>query len=93
MAEAFAKGHGVGRAWEHMIGEEGRLKDEKAGTWWMQCKIAEKHCVEVGDHTVLIGEVLDAANYSSGAENHGMIYLAGAYRGVGDVLSSGVERR
>ena len=93
MADAFAKGRGADKAWEQMIGEEGMLKDTDAGTWWMQCRMMEKHCVEIGDHTVMVGEVLSAASYASGAENAGVVYVEGSYRRVGEVLSSCVEGR
>lgn len=48
--------------------------------------------MEVGDHVVVIGEVLDAASY--GAENGkgmGLVYAEGSYRQVGEALSVKAE--
>jgi len=94
VTDAFVKSRGVIKALEQIVGEEGKLKDTKGGTWWMSCRLAKEHCVEVGDHVVVIGEVIDAASY--GAEDGkgmGLVYAEGSYRKVGEALGVEAEQR
>lgn len=85
VAHAFVKSGSSTKTWEHMISDGGRLKDGKGGVWWMACTLVKKKCVEIEDHMIIVGEVLDAAAYQEGET--GLVYAQGKYRTVGDVVS------
>ena len=83
-AQAFAKtatdGNKLGG---EMLEQDGKLKDGHGGVVWMKCKWAEEQKLEVADHVVLIGEVLEAGEYQNrGIVNHAMVYWQGNYRKV-----------
>ena len=64
---------------------DGRLKKGKGGTWWMRCRLSGGKCVEVGDHMVVVGKVLECGGYEGG-EGTGLVYAEGEYRKVGQVV-------
>ena len=80
-ADVFAKDRGSAEVWQ-LVNENGRLKDSDAGTWWMSCTLAKEHCVHVGDHTIIVGEVLDAAPYKNESTTAGLVYVNGTYRSL-----------
>lgn len=88
-AAAFAKGEadsgdratkgGWMRDW---ITKDGTLRDYWTAYWWMRCrcKIAESR--PVGDHLIVVGEVLQAGEYGYGRTrmlNHPLLYMNGRY--------------
>lgn len=53
----------------------------------MSCTLVKEQCLQVGDHTVVIGEVLEAGQYATEKEDTGLVYLEGSYRRVGEVVN------
>ena len=51
----------------------------------MECRISRGKCVDVGDHVVVVAEVLKAGEYE-GIGEAGLIYVDGRYRRVGQVV-------
>ena len=47
----------------------------------MRCRLVSKKCVEVGDHVIVVGEVLSCGGYSGG-EGIGLVFAEGGYREV-----------
>lgn len=76
--------------WRGLAGGDGRLKEGMGGTWWMRCRVLEEKCVEVGDHMVVVGKVVESGGYAGG-EGIGLVYADGAYRKVGEVVDVGEE--
>lgn len=73
------------------MGNTGKLKDRKGGTWWMVCRLVKERCVEVGDHVVVVGEVMSANTYGDEKGRTGLIYAKGKYRKIGKVLEIASE--
>ena len=74
--------------WAEWVGGEnndGRLAKGKGGTWWMRCRLQGDKCVEVGDHMIVVAEVLECGGYEDG-EGMGLVYAEGGYRKVGEVV-------
>lgn len=67
------------------------LKDESGvgGVWWMQCEWIREMSVQVGDHMIIVGEVLAAGKYRRRNERKGLVYLNGNYKLCGN--SQGVR--
>ena len=80
------KTHGGNKALGFLIGSSGKLKEGEGGNWWMECKLVEKCCVKIGDHVVVIGEVMHAELYEGGEGRLGTIYADGKYRKLGRIL-------
>ncbi|KAL8656496.1 MAG: hypothetical protein Q9210_000211 [Variospora velana] len=59
------------------------LKAGKGGIWWMKCSFMEKKSVEVGDHVVVIGKVINAKFYNR-SQDQALIYSEGKYRIAGE---------
>lgn len=51
----------------------------------MQCRLVQEKCAQLGDHVVVVGEVLRAGEYE-GNKGPGVIYVNGEYREVGEVV-------
>ncbi|KAL9607115.1 MAG: hypothetical protein Q9167_007941 [Letrouitia subvulpina] len=71
--------------------ENGTLvKRGRGGVWWMRCVWAREKSTRVGDHLVVIGEVVQAGTYgaegSHRADERRMVYMDGRYRAVGQVV-------
>lgn len=64
--------------WKGFVGEEGMLK-EGGGVWWMKCIWEEGMSVEVGDHVVVVGRVVEAGRYEGGRGRVGMVWMDGGY--------------
>ena len=88
-ATAFAKGEadsgdratkgGWMRDW---ITRDGRLRDYRTAYWWMRCRCTAKQSLLVGDHLVVVGEVLQVGEYEYGRTRilkHPLLYMDGAY--------------
>ena len=78
--------------WRTCLGELGKVKRQWGGRWWIRCKYRAKMCTRVGDHIILVGEVLDVGSdvgdeESEQARATGLVYLDGKYRWVGDVAT------
>ncbi len=91
IAHAFVKNEGSTKVWEQMVGEEGKLKEEKGGVWWMSCALVKKKCVEIGDHVIIVGEVMEAAAYQDGEGRMGLVYAEGRYRRIGTIVDVNAE--
>ncbi|KAI4104213.1 MAG: hypothetical protein L6R37_003382 [Teloschistes peruensis] len=70
----------------------GKLSQEKGAIWWMRCQWLEDKSVQVGDHVVVIGEVISAGFYK--VQNmHGrivdkpLLYGQGQFRYAGPQIS------
>lgn len=87
IAHAFVKNNASSEGWEHMVGDAGRLSDGGGGTWWMSCRLLQDKCVQIGDHVLVVGEVLDADAYPDGEGKMGLVYAHGSYRRVGNVVN------
>ena len=91
VADAFAKrkpapGEYYGDiVWRDLVGRDGRLKEGRSGTWWMRCRLLAGKCVAVGDHVVVVAEVVEAGGYEGGG-GMGLVYADGEYRKVGAVV-------
>lgn len=53
----------------------------------MSCALVEKKCIEIEDHVIIVGEVVDAATYQAREEELGLVYAEGKYRRVGDAVN------
>ncbi|KAL8966877.1 MAG: hypothetical protein Q9183_003172 [Haloplaca sp. 2 TL-2023] len=69
----------------------GRLAQQKGGLWWMRCRMLGDKCVRVGDHVVVVGEVVDAQRYpdrnvEGKVRGEALIYCKGKYRYAGPTI-------
>ncbi|KAL9589594.1 MAG: hypothetical protein Q9203_001601 [Teloschistes exilis] len=70
----------------------GKLSQEKGAIWWMRCQWLEDKSVQVGDHVVVIGEVISAGFYKV-PDMHGrvvdkpLLYGQGQFRYAGPQIS------
>ena len=71
--------------WRDLVESDGRLKTGQGGTWWMRCRLSKDKCVEVGDHMMVVGKVLECGGYEGG-EGMGLVYAQGGYRKVGEAV-------
>ncbi|MCJ1455247.1 hypothetical protein MMC28_005601 [Mycoblastus sanguinarius] len=83
VADAFAKNERGTRTWQSFVQEDGKLQNEGGGTWWMRCRWTEDKCVKVGDHVIVVAEVVQAMEYRHGGVT-GLVYAHGTYREVGE---------
>ncbi|KAL9044606.1 MAG: hypothetical protein Q9214_002271, partial [Letrouitia sp. 1 TL-2023] len=61
----------------------------RGGVWWMHCVWAREKSTQVGDHLVVIGEVVQAGSYGaseSQVDDQHMVYMDGKYRYVGQIV-------
>ena len=84
IAKHFTQTQSKGPAWwKGVIGKDGILRDWIAGSWWMECRLASGPSVEVGDHMIVVGEVLKAGNYGDWENRRvweePLLYANGAY--------------
>ncbi|MCJ1462181.1 hypothetical protein MMC07_000781 [Pseudocyphellaria aurata] len=56
------------------------LKSGQGGQWWMRCRWVREKSVQVGDHAIMVGEVLSAGRYRKRNERKSLFYLNGACR-------------
>ncbi|KAL8989303.1 MAG: hypothetical protein Q9177_001787 [Variospora cf. flavescens] len=68
---------------ENVVSYRSILKTGRGGIWWMKCSFMEKKSVEVGDHVVVIGKVINAKFYK-GSQNQALIYSEGKYKIAGE---------
>ncbi|KAI4237046.1 MAG: hypothetical protein LQ349_002158 [Xanthoria aureola] len=67
----------------------GMLKPGRGALWWMRCRWAEQRSQPVGDHVIVVGEVVGAGYYThsldekAGASDKPLIYSQGKYRNAG----------
>lgn len=78
--------------WRACVGKEGKVRSGKGGRWWLMCKYREGMSTRVGDHVIVVGEVLDAGSdmeegRKEQAKATGLVYLGGKYRWVGRVAT------
>ncbi|KAL9103562.1 MAG: hypothetical protein Q9163_001400 [Psora crenata] len=63
-AHAFAKmATDENNQWQTMLEPDGKLKNGHGGMVWMSCKWIEGKKLEVADHAIVVGEVLEAGKY------------------------------
>ncbi|MCJ1271356.1 hypothetical protein MMC22_011256 [Lobaria immixta] len=61
--------------------EGGRwLNAGQGGVWWMRCNWVREKSVQVGDHAIMVGEVVSAGMYEKRKEFKTLFYLNGSYR-------------
>ncbi|KAL8851589.1 MAG: hypothetical protein Q9221_003521 [Calogaya cf. arnoldii] len=71
----------------------GLLNPGRGAIWWMRCRWAEQRSQPVGDHVIVVGEVLGIAYYASHLDGKGrasdkpLIYSDGKYRNAGPPVS------
>ena len=84
-ADVFAQIiHKYGHLWEEILEADGRLKEGFGGVAWMKCKLPRDKRVEIGDHAIVVGEVLDCASYADrGSADAAMVYWQGKYARIG----------
>ena len=88
-------------AWRIAVGKMGRVRPEYGGRWWLTCKFRGKLSTRVGDHVIVVGEVLEAGGGPApggGADarfKSGLVYMDTEYRRVGGVVGVmvGAKRR
>lgn len=52
--------------------------------WWMRCEMMRQHCVEVGDHMIVVGRVIAQGTYDRVDRQEALVYSNGKYRLLGD---------
>lgn len=55
--------------WRHWIGEQGEVRRDRGGTWWLRCEYRRDFRMDVGDHAIIVGQVVDAGWSTIGPEN------------------------
>ena len=58
----------------------------------MRCSLVPKKCVEVGDHIIVVGKVLQCGGYEDEGGT-GLVYAEGEYRKVGEQVDMDKERQ
>jgi len=58
-----------------------KLGSSLGGGIWLQCQLVNEKCIDVGDHVIVVGKVVEGGEYS-GAEDEGLIYWKGEYRTI-----------
>ena len=62
---------------------DGRLKEGMGGVIWLQCRYVRSRSVVVGDHDIVVGEVLDFGTYKSKSfAEAALVYSQGRYKQV-----------
>ncbi len=76
--------------WNNVCDQRGgMLKPGRGAVWWMRCRWAEQRSQPVGDHVIVVGEVVGAGYYTRGldekvgASDKPLIYSQGKYRNAG----------
>ncbi|KAI4265625.1 MAG: hypothetical protein L6R38_009284 [Xanthoria sp. 2 TBL-2021] len=73
----------------------GMLKPGRGAMWWMRCRWAEEKSQPVGDHVIVVGEVLGAEHYIRSLDEKArvsdkpLIYSEGKYRNAGPPVAEG----
>ena len=77
------------------MGQEGKLREGPAGggVWWMRCAWEREKSVEVGDHIVVVGSVLEAGEYEGGRKRLAGVYVNGEYRRVDEMMKDVAQER
>lgn len=78
---------------DHVVATSGRLKMGAGGVWWMRCTWVPEKSMEVGDHMIVVGEVMETGKYGEGGEGRVVVYLNGGYRSLDSCLNSLVQDR
>ena len=84
-ADVFAQINGKDeKLCEAMLEDDGRLKEGYGGLVWMKCVWESHRRIDVGDHAIIIGEVLDVGRYpGTGLQGESaMVYWLGGYNEV-----------
>ena len=73
------------KLWEQMLEPDGSLKEGCGGLVWMKCVWEARRRLDVGDHAIIVGEVVDAGQYSDTRplDESAMVYWSGTYTGIG----------
>ena len=84
-AHAFAQSAREGHAeWEEMLEPDGKLREGAGGVIWMMCKWVDRKAIEIGDHAILVAEVLEAGKYAErNIEEAATVYWQGGYQSIG----------
>ncbi len=57
------------------------LRDDGQGAlWWMHCEWVREMSMQVGDHAIMVGEVVAAGKFGKRNERKGVVYLNGIYK-------------
>ena len=88
-AAAFAKGEAdsgdratKGGWFRDWITQDGKLRDHWTAYWWMRCRCTLDKSHRVGDHLIVVGEVLQAGEYEDGRTRmlkQPLLYMNGCY--------------
>ena len=73
------------KLWQKMLEPDGRLKEGCGGLVWIKCIWEARRRIDVGDHAIIVGEVLDIGQYpdTKSLAESAMVYWSGTYAGVG----------
>ena len=73
------------KLWETMLEPDGKLKEGCGGLVWMKCVWQPRRRIDVGDHAIVVGEVIDAGKYPARKPpgQSAMVYWLGSYNDVG----------
>ena len=52
----------------------------------MKCQWIKEKSVDVGDHVIVVGKLLEAGEYEGGHKLPRLIYSGGKYRKTGEVI-------
>lgn len=64
------------------ITKDGTLREDWKAYWWMRCRCAIEESRPVGDHLIVVGEVLQAGEYENGRNRmirYPLLYMNGRY--------------
>lgn len=59
--------------------------------WWMRCAWERDKSVEVGDHVVVVGRVLEAVKHTGEKNLLGGVYVNGQYRRLNSKIRDGED--
>ena len=68
---------------ERVLKSNGELEKGNGGVIWLRCRYVHRRSVEVGDHEIVVGEVLDFGAYDPKyLSETAMVYCQGSYRRI-----------
>lgn len=85
VAEAFVTSRAKAKEeWVSLVGAKGEVTGTAGGRWWMRCEYQSEMDMTVGDHVIVVGEVVELGAFvGDNIESEGLIYLDGKYRRIG----------
>lgn len=82
-ADTFARPGRKHKVVRETASKNGTLKRHGGVLWWAHCELLTDKCVDVGDHTIVVGRVVKAARAPDNLRDHVVVYADGQYRELG----------